>query len=541
MNTILRFVLVAALTLAASAPAHATIIYSPPFPEGTVGYALPPVGIRVATSGGERILSATVAIDGTTYQARREGSLLVYRPASPLAAGRHTAEVEVVFDGRWRPITERWEFTVVRDALTSLPAETAEQRAVLDAVNRHRSEADLSPLRLNPSLNAAATAHARYYVTSPTEGLGAHTEDPDRPGFTGIAPWDRGTYFGYPFLRYYEDMHFLPDHRRAVRDWLDSVYHRFPLIDPEVRDLGYGFATDGVHQANVLNVATTGDGSGEENGSGAGAPATDQAGQRGVATPPDPVEITVYPIPGQRRVPTRWDGNEEPDPYRLFPGARAAGYPVTLQFNPTHVAASTVDYASMADEKGNLIPIWLVTGNNDEHVAPNIALLPSVDLSPGTRYTVRVRGSVRLVQGETRTFDKQWWFTTEGAQERIIPVTDIRVFVNGRPLQTDVPPAWKNGRVMLPFRALLESLGATVEWDADRGNVVAALDNRRFFVKIGNDRAIVDDRVQRLDAAPYISNGRTLVPVRFAAEALGFQVRWDGARRSVSLDVTPET
>lgn len=534
MRNLIKFILAAILILAATTPADAGITYSPPFPNGNLGYARPPIGIRVIPNNGERVISASVTVDGATYRARQEGNLFVYLPEAPLAPGRHSAQVEVIFEGRWRPIRESWEFTIAPDALAELPPESLEQRLVLQAVNRYRAEADLPPLRLDPALNAAAMAHARYYVANPTQGLSAHTETPGRAGFTGTGPGERGTFFGYPYYKYYEDMHFLPDHLMAVRDWLDSVYHRFPLIDPGIGDLGYGYATDGFRHANVLNLGTTGGASQDQNGTG-GTAAPNPVGMQEGTEAADPVKIIVYPIPGQRGVPLRWDGNEEPDPYRSFPGARPAGYPVTLQFDPIQVEASAVEYAVLSDENGNAVPIWLLTGDNDEHVAPNVALLPAVDLKPGTRYTARVLGSVRLTWGEVRRFDKRWWFTTDGLEERILPQTDIRITLDGRPLLPDVPPAWKNGRIMLPFRTLLENLGANVTWDPVRANVTAVLGKHRLVLKIGNDRAVVDGREERLDAAPFIEGERTLVPVRFVAESLGLSVHWNEKARSVSL------
>lgn len=49
--------------------------------------------------------------------------------------------------------------------------------------------------------------------------------------------------------------------------------------------------------------------------------------------------------------------------------------------------------------------------------------------------------------------------------------------------------------------------------------------------------------VQWADAVPLIQGGRTLVPLRAAAEAMGLTVNWDGASRSVTFtrDYTPES
>lgn len=49
----------------------------------------------------------------------------------------------------------------------------------------------------------------------------------------------------------------------------------------------------------------------------------------------------------------------------------------------------------------------------------------------------------------------------------------------------------------------------------------------RIVLEIGSTTALVDGREVELDAAPRIENGRTLVPIRFVAEALGHRVDWE--------------
>lgn len=511
--------------------ALAAILYSEPFPRTAVGYARPWIGIRVLAMGNDQVASVYITLDGVRHEATRKGrhgNLFVYEPPEPLAPGSHQAEVEVNFTNpRFLvlPLVRKWEFKVVPGALGSLPEPNAEQRLALGEVNRYRMAAGLGPLELDQSLNAAAQSHARYFLQNRTHGLAAHNETPGRPGFTGVQPWERGAFFGYPYSHYYEDMHFIDDHGKAIQDWIDSVYHRFPIMDPLVEHMGYGFAREGANAVNVLQVASMDGWAGAESNEG----------------PEDNKSMMVYPVPGQRGVPVRWDGNEEPDPYRFFPGAKAAGYPITVQFPKQHVISSRVYFASITAQDGTAVPFWLLAGDmpsgqKDEHIKPHFALLPKEDLEPGQRYTVLVRGSVKLNNGSETPFEKKWWFTTAGVEESVVQVSDIVVLVDGEALTTDSPGVYvKNGRVMLPFRALFEKLGAAVEWDGDTRTITATLDGRRLYLRIDNDRAVVEGNDVLLDAAPFISGGRTYVPVRFVAERLGLRVAWDEAARVVHV------
>lgn len=49
---------------------------------------------------------------------------------------------------------------------------------------------------------------------------------------------------------------------------------------------------------------------------------------------------------------------------------------------------------------------------------------------------------------------------------------NIKLIVNGREIQCDVPPQLINGRVLVPARPLAEALGAKVEWNGEMQAVV---------------------------------------------------------------------
>ena len=61
------------------------------------------------------------------------------------------------------------------------------------------------------------------------------------------------------------------------------------------------------------------------------------------------------------------------------------------------------------------------------------------------------------------------------------------------------------------------------------------IEEMEIELKIGQKNAIVDGKTVELDVAPKIENGRTLVPIRFIAEALGCDVDWDSLTRTVYI------
>lgn len=104
---------------------------------------------------------------------------------------------------------------------------------------------------------------------------------------------------------------------------------------------------------------------------------------------------------------------------------------------------------------------------------------------------------------------------------------------------SDAQPLMRNDRTFVPFRAIFEGMGATVSWDNPTHTVTANRGDRTIKLTIGRKACIVDragaDRSFTTDAAPFIEGGRTYVPVRFAAQALGAAVGWDNMTQTVII------
>ncbi|MBT9177227.1 MAG: putative serine protease HtrA [Firmicutes bacterium] len=115
----------------------------------------------------------------------------------------------------------------------------------------------------------------------------------------------------------------------------------------------------------------------------------------------------------------------------------------------------------------------------------------------------------------------------------------ITLVVQGRLLATDVAPVMQAGRMLVPFRAIGEALGATVEWHERTNSVVLELGAIRVSLRVGDSSATVNDRVVRLDVPATVRQGRTMVPLRFVSEALGFRVAWEESTATVTVGSVP--
>ena len=76
------------------------------------------------------------------------------------------------------------------------------------------------------------------------------------------------------------------------------------------------------------------------------------------------------------------------------------------------------------------------------------------------------------------------------------------------------------------MRAVAEAFGAKVTFDDKNYVVNIELDGNTIAMPIGQKNYTVNGQTRAMDVAPYIVSGvdRTMIPVRFAAEAMGFKV-----------------
>lgn len=124
----------------------------------------------------------------------------------------------------------------------------------------------------------------------------------------------------------------------------------------------------------------------------------------------------------------------------------------------------------------------------------------------------------------------------EQREEVTLLVDAISIRVDGGTgLDLSVPPEVRNGRTMVPIRAVAEALGADVEWVQDTQQIVMTRAGVTVTMTLDSTTATIDDQTVEMDVAPYATDGRTLIPTRYVAEFFGQKVEWDGKRQEVLI------
>ena len=126
--------------------------------------------------------------------------------------------------------------------------------------------------------------------------------------------------------------------------------------------------------------------------------------------------------------------------------------------------------------------------------------------------------------------------------DRVVKVTlnDPVAIKDGIAMILDAPPELLNNVTMIPLRFVSEGLGAVVEYDSAQNTVTLILGSREIVLWPGSTLAKVDNVVVTLARAPYIRDGRTMVPVRFVSECFGARVDYVSQTEPITITMTAD-
>lgn len=122
---------------------------------------------------------------------------------------------------------------------------------------------------------------------------------------------------------------------------------------------------------------------------------------------------------------------------------------------------------------------------------------------------------------------------------RYKPEQKITVYINGKLFSYDEDAYMKDNRTFVPVRGVFEKLDATINYNGSTGVIKATRWDRTVTFKIGSKTATVisanGTSTVTFDTAPVIKDGRTMVPIRFVANALNAETKWDGSKLTASI------
>ncbi|MFH5187313.1 stalk domain-containing protein [Paenibacillus sp. TAB 01] len=405
----------------------------------------------------------------------------------------------------------------------------------MKAINDYRTIHGLPAVKMNDNLNAAAAAHAKYLdanqiLQSDGSQESLHSETAGKTGFIGATPLERGAYFGYT-SSIGEDAALISGSIGDAIDALyDAPYHRSPLIDPTVKEIGIGRVGDyTIIEFGMETVNTS--------------------------------QLVVSPAEGDRYVPTTFDGNERPGPLRVHGNeAYPVGYPIMAQYYGADVKNIKLLSAELTDSSKKSVEVLTNTPDNDTDLAKTVIVLPRKPLQADTSYHVKLRLQV-MKDSSTVTEEKEWDFTTEpaagtGKQKLHLNAADYKKYyvtaaptlrtasfglddssyqVDGVSFPMRRTPVIVDGFSYLYIRDLAAALGASVDWDEQKRAAIYTKGSLKVTLYTADSRYEVNGQVKTTDTPARLIGENTMVPVRLLAEVLGAKVDYIDATRTVKL------
>ncbi|MCU6797590.1 stalk domain-containing protein [Paenibacillus sp. WQ 127069] len=465
----------------------------------------------------------------------KEKGTFTYTPDYSLKPGLQNVRMSISYRG-YEPVEASWSFTVAQDAISDFTAANPEQLDGFAALNDYRLLYGLPTVKMNGRLNASATAHAKYLDAnkiqqSPDSMESLHEENPNKKGFFGKSPLERGAYFGYT-SGVGEDAAFYSGSISQVIDVLfDAPYHRDPFLNPYIKEVGVGKVGD----YTIIEFSSESD---------------------------TPDKLVVSPVEGDRYVPTSFKGDEQPDPLRIHSNQTyPVGYPIMAQYYGSEVKKVKLLSAELLDSSKKPVDLLTNTPDNDSDLTNGVIVLPRQPLQFDTAYHVKINLQVTHRDGSTKTEVKEWDFSTEPADQigkkklhqnatvyrqsylTLNPISHTASFglnassyqIDGIDFPMNLSPAIVEGSSYLYIRDLAAALGASVEWNEQLRAAVYTKKGLKVTLYTTTNEYEINGVTWKTDTPAKLIGESTMVPVRLLAEVLGAKVDYLDATRTVKI------
>ncbi|MEE0509635.1 MAG: copper amine oxidase N-terminal domain-containing protein [Peptococcaceae bacterium] len=204
-----------------------------------------------------------------------------------------------------------------------------------------------------------------------------------------------------------------------------------------------------------------------------------------------------------------------------FQLADGSGNRLRLVWEPTvaEVVIKPTDSQSTAKMAGTVTNLSSLTTNGS-----GTMLISSDEVADAQLYIIFRDNSGRFYQTALTNFS----FTESTGENEMslqLNINSNSYSVNGITYTADTKPVVQDNRTFVPYRLLAEALGGAVTYDNSTQTITTVDGGTSIIMTIGSTNYTVNGTPATMDVAPFInSDNRTMVPLRFLAEALGCKV-----------------
>jgi len=117
--------------------------------------------------------------------------------------------------------------------------------------------------------------------------------------------------------------------------------------------------------------------------------------------------------------------------------------------------------------------------------------------------------------------------------------TRVNVTINGRLVNFDGQGAVSvSGRTLVPIRGVFETLGFDVSWDGTLSRVTLLRSDAVILITLGESEFTTNGTLHHLDVPAQSMGGRVLLPIRAVLESVNYSLQWDARANTVRIETT---
>src|SRR5690606_8537018 len=130
-------------------------------------------------------------------------------------------------------------------------------------------------------------------------------------------------------------------------------------------------------------------------------------------------------------------------------------------------------------------------------------------------------------------------------EKKVTPPSNVKITmavnrgtaeVNGEEKTISPAPVIVNGSTMIPIHFFINHMGGRLSWNNQEKKATLIKDDHLIEMWLNKNEIVVDGKWVKSDVAPILIDNRTMLPLRFISESLGWKVGWDPATKSVMLE-----
>lgn len=177
-----------------------------------------------------------------------------------------------------------------------------------------------------------------------------------------------------------------------------------------------------------------------------------------------------------------------------------------------------------------------ITDQGFAQLQDNYYIPESIDIQPSYAYTYRSTKEINInpMMLERASYLSDEQYIDEQPDVKLV-VGSKHASIGALQTQLDAAPFIANGRTLVPLRFVAENFDAKLTWDPTTEQVTLEKGDTQILLKIKSQTAYVNDQAITLDVAPEIQNNRTLVPLRFIMENFNLNVAWDQPTKTITI------